>query len=158
MTEMDDSQLENILNSTQYATISTVDEKGSPWAAPVWYVVDESNSVYWWSPKDSQHSKNIAVNPEVYITIFDSTLPEGKGLGLYIRAEALELSEEDELQKAVKLYNASTEVFKLNLENCLGKSPTRVYKATPSKMWVNADSQVNGYFIDTRKELNLEGK
>lgn len=150
---MNKNQIEKILSSTRYATVSTVDEKGSPWAAPVWYVDDESNNIYWWSPKDSQHSKNIASNPEVYITIFDSTLPEGKGIGLYIRARATQLSDKDEVQKAVKLYNATTEIFKLNLENSLGEAPTRIYKATPSNMWLNADSQLNGYFVDTRKEL-----
>ncbi len=150
---MNKNQIEKILSSTRYATLSTVDEKGSPWAAPVWYVVDEGNNVYWWSPKDSQHSRNIATNPEVYITIFDSALPEGKGFGLYIRAKASEINEEDEVQKAVKLYNATTEVFKLSLENSFGEAPTRIYKAVPSKVWVNADSETNGYFVDIRKEL-----
>lgn len=78
----------NILETIRYATISSVDNKNRPWAAPVWYVFDEDYNIYWWSPIDSQHSKNIEYNSNIYITVFDSTAPEGDGFGLYMRAEA----------------------------------------------------------------------
>lgn len=71
----------NILATIRYATISTVDDNGKPWAAPVWYVYDEGN-IYWWSSAESQHSKNVESNGEAYITVFDSTVPEGDGVGL----------------------------------------------------------------------------
>lgn len=77
-----------LLQTVRYATVSTVDKDGEPWAAPVWYVFDDDYNVHWWSPIDSQHSKNIAHDPNVYIAIFDSTAPEGDGFGLYMRAEA----------------------------------------------------------------------
>lgn len=87
-----------ILNSSRYATISTVDADGNPWAAPAWYVRDENMNVYWWSPIESHHSKNIEPNPNVYVTIFDSAAPEGYGLGLYIRAVASSI-DDDELEQ-----------------------------------------------------------
>jgi nitroimidazol reductase NimA-like FMN-containing flavoprotein (pyridoxamine 5'-phosphate oxidase superfamily) len=43
-------EIKNILSAVRYATISTVDEQGKAWAAPVWYVFDEKNTLYWWSP------------------------------------------------------------------------------------------------------------
>lgn len=150
---MNDEQTRQILESTRYATISTVDEDGLPWAAPVWYVLDEQNNIYWWSPKDSQHSKNIANNSKCYITLFDSSLPEGKGVGLYIRATALEVSDEAEIKTAISLYNSTTEIFNLNLDTCTGEAPTRIYKAIPSRIWVNGEGEINGNYIDTRNEV-----
>ena len=125
------------------------------WAAPVWYVYDEDLTIYWWSPVESQHSRNIEKNQDVYITIFDSTAPEGDGFGLYVRAAA-SLVDESELEKAMSLYNDSTTVFKMNPENCSGNSPTRMYKAVPSKIWMNEDSTENGQFIDIRTETSID--
>ncbi len=140
-----------ILATIRYATISSVDENGKPWAAPVWYVFDDNN-IYWWSPVDSQHSKNIAHNSNIYITIFDSTAPEGDGFGLYMRAEA-HIITDDELDSAIDLYNQSTEIFKLNRENCTEDAPTRVYKATITQRWINDGTERNGFYIDQRIQL-----
>ncbi len=141
-----------ILEKLRYATISTVDATGASWAAPVWYVFDEKLDIYWWSPQESQHSKNIAVNPNIYITIFDSTLPEGEGIGLYLRAQAVVLDEK-ELDFAIKLYNKSTEIFKLNLGNCTGNAPTRLYKAVIKEGWTNDGVTKDGFYIDKRVSL-----
>jgi len=143
-----------ILETIRYATVSTVDENGQPWAAPVWYVYDDKN-IYWWSPVDSQHSLNIANNPSIYITIFDSTLPEGKGLGLYMRANAQVVSGTGKIEQICDLYNQSTDVFKLSLENTSENAPTRLYIAEVTKTWVNSDSEVNAEYVDTREEIEL---
>ncbi|MFO0920241.1 MAG: pyridoxamine 5'-phosphate oxidase family protein [Candidatus Saccharimonadales bacterium] len=141
-----------ILEKIRYATISSVDESGTPWAAPVWYVFDEDHNVYWWSPVATQHSKNISNNPNVYITIFDTTVPEGEGVGLYLRAQASEITDE-ELDSAIERYNKSTAVFKLDRENCTGKAPTRIYKAVTKEVWTNDGETKDGFYID--KRINL---
>ena len=140
-----------ILETIRYATIATVDNDGKPWAAPVWYVYDNEN-IYWWSPIETQHSKNIAQNTEVYITVFDSTAPEGEGTGLYFRANATELSD-DELNKAIQLYNDSTSIFKLDKNNCTGSAPTRMYKAVIKEAWKNDGIEREGFYIDKRVSL-----
>lgn len=140
-----------ILETIRYATISTIDADGKPWAAPVWYVFDNEN-IYWWSPIETQHSKNIAQNSEVYITVFDSTAPEGEGAGLYFRVNAAELSD-DELNKAIELYNNSTSIFKLDKNNCTGRAPTRMYKAVIKEAWKNDGIEREGFYIDERVSL-----
>ena len=144
-------KVEKLLQTIHYATISSVDSGGQPWAAPVWYVLDD-NHVYWWSPIEARHSKNIANNPKIYITIFDSTAPEGEGFGLYMRAEAGVLTD-DELDSAIDLYNQSTKIFKLNRENCTGNAPTRIYKATVSQRWVNDSIEQDGFYTDQRTQV-----
>ncbi len=141
-----------ILEKIRYATISSVDETGMPWAAPVWYVFDKNFDIYWWSPQGAQHSKNIASNPNVYITIFDSSAPEGEGVGLYLRAQANPLDEKY-LDDAIELYNTSTKVFKLDQENCTDNAPTRVYKAITKEGWTNDGETKDGFYIDKRVKL-----
>ena len=60
-----------ILNSSRYATISTVDADGNLWAAPVWYVRDENMNVYWWSPIESQIQRTLSLtqtSTSLYLT------------------------------------------------------------------------------------------
>lgn len=142
----------NILEKIRYATVSTVDETGAPWAAPVWYVFDDNLDIYWWSPTEAQHSKNINTNPNIYVTVFDSTLPEGEGVGLYLRAYASEISD-DELNVAIERYNSSTKIFKLDRENCTGSAPTRIYKAVTKEGWTNDGVTKNGFYVDKRVSL-----
>lgn len=143
---------DQVINSNRYLTLSTVDTNGKPWAAPLWYVKDDTGNFYWWSPAASQHSKNIEHSSEVYITIFNSQLPEGDGLGLYIQATASELPE-DELDQIIELYNSTTEKFKMTRENCSGKAPTRLYKAIPSKVWFNDGIERDSFYTDVRQEV-----
>lgn len=147
-----DNTQESILSSSRYLTVSTVDSEGKPWASPVWYVRDSDGNYYWWSPVASQHSKNIETNSDVYLTIFNSQLPEGEGVGLYIRATAQAVPN-DELERIVELYNTTTHQFKMSRENCSGNAPTRLYKAVPSRMWVNDGLERNGFYEDVRKEV-----
>lgn len=140
------------LLKVRYATISTVDESGSPWAAPVWYVHDDQNNIYWWSPVDSQHSRNITLNGQAYITIFDSSSPEGDGVGLYISANSSQVTS-DELDNVIEIYNAVTTKFKLDLSNTTGDAPTRLYKAVPITMQINDGVESNGFYKDIRKDI-----
>ena len=144
--------IQSLLNTSKYLTLSTRDKAGMPWAAPLWFVHDSDLNLYWWSPKDAQHSQNIAQSNDVYITIFNSNAAEGEGSGLYIRARAQQLENAD-VDKICQLYNDSTVHYKLNPRNCTGDAPTRLYKATPLTMWVNDELIENGFYTDVRKEL-----
>jgi uncharacterized protein YhbP (UPF0306 family) len=146
-----EDRVKTLLQAIRYATISTIDKDGRPWAAPVWYVFDDSN-IYWWSPIEAQHSKNIADNPAVYITVFDSTVPEGDGFGLYMRAEAGLLAD-GALDSVIGLYNQSTKIFKLSSGNCTGNAPTRIYKATVTQRWVNDGVEQDGFYVDKRVQV-----
>lgn len=143
----------NLLSSSRYATISTVDGDGKPWAAPVWYAFSKSNaSLYWWSPISAQHSKNIDQSNDCYITIFDSTAPEGEGFGVYIRAIAKQVPER-KIDEIIELYNNSTKLFKLNHSNTTGAAPTRLYQAEPISIQVNDSLEINGFYTDIRRDI-----
>ena len=145
-------EIKNILSAVRYATISTVDEQGKAWAAPVRYVFDEKNTLYWWSPINSQHSQNIERSGEVYITIFNSTAPEGEGLGLYIRANAKQVPN-DKLDKIIELYNSTTTQFKLNRANTTSNAPTRLYQAELITIQINDGTETDGFYQDIRRNV-----
>jgi len=144
-----------ILDKVRYCTIATVSNDGQPWNTPVFYVYDEDMNIYWWSSQKSVHSQNIANNSKIFIVVYDSTVREGEGLGVYIRATARILEQQDETDKAIDMYNQFANVYKIDKKVVSGEAPTRLYTASPENIWMNAESEENGYYIDTRKEISL---
>ena len=147
------NEVDDILSQNHCATISSVGVDTRPWAAPVWFAYDNQRHLYWWSSKNSQHSQNIDLNNEVYITIFNSQAPEGKGAGVYIRATA-EVVPDNELDLAVEIYNQSTTLFKLNRENTTNEAPTRLYRAKPIRIQINDSREMGVFYEDIRRDVN----
>lgn len=154
--DMDKAQrAKEILKTIEYATIATTDKNGKPWNSPVARTYDNDLNIYWFSDKNNQHSRNIRENENVFIVIYDSTVPEGEGEGVYIEAKAYELTDPDEITKVRRLkkgldYDGSPDDF-------LGDANRRVYKAVPQRVWMNDAELKDGVFIrDYRVEISLD--
>jgi hypothetical protein len=121
-----------ILKKIHYLNIATVNEDGSPWNSIVSCSHDDQLNFYWGSCRDSVHSQNIRRSSKVFVTIYDSTAPEGTGEGLYLLGKAEELGPEE-----------GTAVYK--------------YKFIPELVWINdeAKNEDGSYKHDIRVELNL---
>jgi len=145
-----------IIENTIYATIATSSLSGEPWNSPVYIVYDESFHFYWASSKTSQHSRNIYENPQVFLVIYDSTAPRGTGVGVFIQAEAVEVTDPNEITKACQVRKARVPDAKQPPEEFIGDHPRRIYRATPKKIWMNQDSRVDGHFVDERVEIVLK--
>ena len=142
-----------VINAIKYITIATVSEDGQPWNTPVAaFRFDNDRTFYWASWQDNQHSKNIRGNGKAFIAIYDSTPESGQPTaGVYVLAEATELTEEAEVMAAALVfgddpYNSSDGT------QYLAGHPRRIYKAVPHKIWMNDDGEVDGDFIDIRTE------
>lgn len=81
-------ELRELLYRLPYATIATVCPDGQPWNTPVFARWDDELNLYWVSHKQAQHSLNIARQPRIFVVIYDSMVPEGEGLGLYLAMRA----------------------------------------------------------------------
>lgn len=72
----------NIITGNSYLTLSTINDDGSPWATPLHFVFADG-MFYWFSLEDTIHSRNIARDGRVALTIFDShqgpEVPEERG-------------------------------------------------------------------------------
>lgn len=144
-----------IIENIRYITIATSSKDGQPWNSPVYSAFDEKYTFFWVSDQNAQHSRNIKENENVFITIYDSTVPEGTGEGVYIRAKAFEIHDEKEAIYGLSYLDKRVGKNHQEAQQFLGDKPRRTYKAIPEKMWINGDSNINGNYVDIRTEVNL---
>lgn len=155
MSENLSKQAAQILSRIQYATLATASKTGKPWNSPVAYVYDDELNLYWFSDKQSQHSQNVRENNNVFIVVYDSTVPEGQGRGLYIEAQALEVDDPDEVIKARKIKKGDHHTA--NPQEFLSDAGRRVYRAIPQNVWINDAEIKDGVFIrDYKVKVSLE--
>lgn len=146
-------KVRNILSTVRYASVATITPEGKPWNTSVAHEIDEQNNIYWFSDKENQHSKNVRNQSVAFIVIYDSTVPDGEGEGVYIEADVEELNNVDEINK---IRNAKKKKVVDDAAEFLGEAVRRCYKATPKRMWVN-DAEMDGeiFIRDYRVEINI---
>lgn len=147
------SNISDIFGKIRYTSVATASLVGQPWNAPVFYIYDSKYNIYWFSDVEAVHSQDIHKTGHAFLTIFDSTAPEGEGKGLQIEARAMRIEDATEISEVVSIYNSFTNVFKVVAENMSGDSPTRFYKAVPQRIWTNIEGEKNGNYVDMREEL-----
>ena len=147
-----------IIQKILYITIATCSRNGQPWNSPVYSAFDENYNFYWASWKENQHSENIEENNRVFLTIYDSTVAEGTGEGVYIQAKAVMLADPKEIEHALIYLDGrinKKKDSKTRIAEFQGDKPRRIYKAVPEKVWMNDVGEVNGNYIDKRVEVDL---
>lgn len=153
MSDYHNQRAREIVSTIIYATIATTSEDGKPWNSPVRHVMDDELNIYWFSDKESQHSRNVRANGEVFIVIYDSTVLEGEGAGVYIEATATELDDPEEVRKARAIKNGPDHDAP---DDFIGDAVRRVYKAVPKRMWMNEVEMDGKRFVrDLRVEVDL---
>jgi nitroimidazol reductase NimA-like FMN-containing flavoprotein (pyridoxamine 5'-phosphate oxidase superfamily) len=80
-----------IIDRSLYMVVATADLSGQPWASPVYFAIAGYRDFFWVSEPDATHSVNLRDRREVGIVIFDSSVPIGKGQGVYVLGVAREL-------------------------------------------------------------------
>ncbi|MFA5004282.1 MAG: pyridoxamine 5'-phosphate oxidase family protein [Candidatus Saccharimonadales bacterium] len=147
-----------LLKTTRHAAMATVNEDGSPHNTPFRYIVDDTcEHIYWASSPESVHSQNLARTGRAFIVVYEP----GKGGGLYLQAENVHVTETDELQTGMKIWNAKrAKEHKPPLDSVLftGDSPQRMYRVDLVKYWVNYSEKDNAGNIlkDHRHEITRE--
>lgn len=160
MSDIHNQKASEIIKKIIYITLSTVSKDGQPWNSPLYSAFDKDLNFYWASDKEGVHSKNVRSNNKVYVVIYDSTMPEGTGEGVYILGKAYEIPDKDEIM-----------VARLSMQNRKGKdighdeyvkftgdNIRRIYKFVPETIWMNDDEKdENGQYIkDIRIEVPIE--
>lgn len=85
--------------------LGTADEDGLPWTSPVYYAHEGYATFYWVSAPERQHSRNLAVRPQLSIVIFDSGAPIYSGQAVYMSAEARQASG-GELERGIAIFES----------------------------------------------------
>ena len=99
---------EEIVSGNEYMVLATADEQGVPWATPVWFATEDFDELFWVSRPDARHSTNLAVRPELALTVFDSRQPAGTGRGVYLSAIGALVPEHD-LDRAVGVFSGASQ-------------------------------------------------
>lgn len=155
MSDYHDKRAIEILRKIRYATIASANKDGRPWNSPVAHEYDNQLNIYWFSDKQNQHSQNVRENENVFIVIYDSTVPEGDGEGVYIEAKGVELTNPEEILSVRKMKKGEDYEGKPN--DFLGDAIRRVYKAVPQRVWMNDAEVTDGAFIrDYRVDISLD--
>jgi len=157
MSEHHQQRAQEIVRRLLYVTVATASSGGEPWNSPVYSAYDDHANFYWTSSPLAQHSRNIDQNGKAFLAIYDSTVPVGKGEGVYVEATAAALVAPEEINEA-----------KVNLTRRVGKQVgpeterldagvQRVYRATPKRVWMNGfENDKNGRFVrDVRVEIPI---
>ncbi len=145
-----------IIRRILYINIATVTPSGKPWNTPIYFAFDKNLNFYWLSWKKNQHSENIRACPDAFVTIYDSTVPAGTGVGVYFEGKAYELRNPAEILTGLAVVYKREKRKARDVVEFLKKFPRRVYKFTPLMAWINGDGEIEGNFIDVRTELDLE--
>jgi hypothetical protein len=81
-----------IIDASLYMVLATADRSGRPWASPVYFAPRGYRELLWVSDPGARHSLNFEERTEVGIVIFDSSVPISTGQGVYVSANAEELT------------------------------------------------------------------
>lgn len=156
MSEQDEHRAKKIVQRILYVTIATASAEGQPSNSPVYSAYDDQGNFYWASSPKAQHSRNIEGNGKVFLVIYDSTVPEGTGEGVYVEATAAELSNPGEIAEALRhIALRAGKQFGPETDRLLEKRLQCVYRATPQRVWINGfESDEEGSYVrDIRIEL-----
>jgi nitroimidazol reductase NimA-like FMN-containing flavoprotein (pyridoxamine 5'-phosphate oxidase superfamily) len=127
-----------IVDENRYMALGTADESGRPWVSPVYYAAERYRAFHWLSSPQSQHSRNVAVRPEVFLAVFDSRVAIGQGQAVYMTATAAELTGE-ELELGIEVFSRVSQghgARAWSLEDARPPAALRLYRATVSRHWV----------------------
>jgi nitroimidazol reductase NimA-like FMN-containing flavoprotein (pyridoxamine 5'-phosphate oxidase superfamily) len=124
-----------IIDANRFMTLATADQRGSPWASPVWYAPVAYRKFLWVSSPDARHSRNLAVRPELSIVIFDSHRAGGWS-ALYMTAVAQELTEVDDAIHVFSRHGEAQGLRAWTREDVVSPARHRLYRATVSEHFV----------------------
>lgn len=153
--EIFDQRAAAVIEANKYMVLGTVTADGLPWVTPVYFTPDGHTDFYWVSSPDSEHSLNVARNPNVSIAIFDSSVPIGGASAAYFRAHVEEVPD-DELDRCAALYSGRLpELRTFTPDDLRAPADLRLYRARTTEHWVlvRGGDPEYGTGIDSRRPV-----
>lgn len=135
-----------LVRRNRYLTLATTDGH-DPWVAPLEYISDDALNLYFFSPTDTEHARQLEKNGNVAVAIFDGIQPEYEpaptiriaGLQIIASAEKLEAPYPEIVEKQIKAWQ-------------LPIPPYAVYRIVP-RHWF-APVIENG--VNQRREIQID--
>ena len=128
---------ESVVSECRYLVLATSTLSGTPWATPVYFATTPRWTFWWVSSPDSRHSRNIAVNPHVALTVFDSSVEVGEASAVYADARAEECAPREAAE--IGTYSARSQAHGAapwTADMVTGEAEFRLYRARASAVWL----------------------
>ncbi len=148
----------DIIRTIQYITIATVTPDGLPWNTPVYCAYDADVQFFWISATTSQHAINLRSNPHAFVTVYDSTVPEGTGVGVYFAGQAVQIQDTRMALAAIAHLARRVHITPKHLSLFRTPSPRRLYLFRPDQAWINGwveSDAMKDVLYDVRVALDL---
>ncbi|MBI2012566.1 pyridoxamine 5'-phosphate oxidase family protein [Candidatus Curtissbacteria bacterium] len=121
------SLIEEILRDSREMILAT-SNGSNPWATTLVFGHDEDFNLYWMSPDDTRHSRELAKNPQVAAAI--NKQPTGENAkGLQIEGNGYKLEKEEEIGAAREFF------VKRGGDLPLPKTPQEAEPISPGSSW-----------------------
>ena len=75
MSDQDQHFVESLLERNRYLVLATTDGT-VPWIAPLEYMSDDDLNLYFFSPEDARHVRDLEKNERVAVAVYDRDQPE----------------------------------------------------------------------------------
>jgi nitroimidazol reductase NimA-like FMN-containing flavoprotein (pyridoxamine 5'-phosphate oxidase superfamily) len=125
-----------VLGVNRYMVLATADADGTPWATPVYFAPSDEMHLYWVSSPEARHSRNIALRPEVAITVFDSQVSIGSAEAVYAEATAVAVDDAGH-DRLLEVLNSRLPPGKtLGADDVRPTGPLQIYCASVSQHYV----------------------
>ena len=112
----------------QLATVG----KAGPWICTVHFIEDEALNLYWLSLPDRRHSKELAENARVAITV--AVKLEMPVIGIQAEGRAEEVQDSEVIKNVMKKYVTKYKIGDSFYENYVaGSNKHKLYKFTPNR-------------------------
>jgi nitroimidazol reductase NimA-like FMN-containing flavoprotein (pyridoxamine 5'-phosphate oxidase superfamily) len=126
-----------ILSANSFMTLATADADGLPWACPVWFATEDYRYLYWVSAPDTRHSRNLAVRPELAMTVFDSAQRPLDVQAVYLTGTAAEVT--DDVEGGIATFSRVAVRQGLppwDITRVTGTARLRLYRATVTEHYI----------------------
>ena len=160
------SRIESLLSLEKYMTVSTVSSGGMPRTTPVFFAHGRSMqgllTFYWLSTAEATHSQNLLAFNRVSGVIFDSSVPQGTGVGFFFEATARMADYKKvfdgrctEAEYAARLLcekgpNLPRDPSKLLRPDC----PRRIFMLSVDKAWFNGAEKSGDIWVDATRPFD----
>lgn len=117
-------QLETIaalLREQSTLALATSDEQGQPCVAPLFYIADETLTIYWLSSPASLHSQNLKRVPSAAATIYRPTESWKEIRGVQLRGRVTVIADPARRRALIKAYSERFQlgaIFKAAISRC----------------------------------------
>jgi nitroimidazol reductase NimA-like FMN-containing flavoprotein (pyridoxamine 5'-phosphate oxidase superfamily) len=131
----------SVIDANRFMTLATADERGTPWATPVWFASPDGRRFLWVSSPTTRHSRNIASRPDVAIVLYDSRTTPAERQAVYVEATAREVADDD-VDEGIAIFSresSSQGLSEWSRDDVTAPARFRLFQATATAMFVLAD-------------------